>query len=305
MELIALKRLHGFKWNENRIRCIKRGGVALNKKENIILEKDQLEKLYLKENKTAKFIASVYGCEIHTVKRYLRKYKLACKYQADYQYNNLQIDFIIGSALGDGHLSTKNGSTSLYIGHAEDQKNYCNMKFEIIKEFCNYSELKFSDRSNDKDSLNRQNQYYFVTKNMIALNEYKAMDIKILLDNLNTNSFTIWMMDDGHKYKVRGKNKNSSYELSVGRFTQDEVSHAISIIDKRFGIKGGLKYNKNWVNPQYTLTFDVEQSYKLSNIMLDSDFGYILGESMSYKIIDKINKNRITKNYKSLEGVNK
>ncbi|WP_158081948.1 hypothetical protein [Paenibacillus ferrarius] len=267
------------------------------------IEEDVLKHLYLELGLTAKEIAEKYnGYAAHNIKYYLRQYGLVNnKYKINHVLSEIQKDLIIGSALGDGGFDYRNDSTSLNVSHAENQKSYCQMKFELIKDICNHRELRFKDRSNEKDGHKRQSQFTFNTKYIVAMNEFYKMSRYDLMDNLNSNSMMIWLLDDGHKYEPRGKNKNSSYELSVGRFTLAEVAYAQKIINDKFNLNTGLKYNEKWKNPQYTITFDVEQSYLLSQIISNCEMGYIAKESMSYKLIDTIHINRITQNYKVVQ----
>lgn len=267
------------------------------------IEENELKYLYLDLGLTAKEIADKYhGYSAYNVRYYLKQYGLVNnKYKINYELNDNQKDLIIGSALGDGSLDYRNDSTSLNVSHAENQKLYCQMKFELIKDICNHKELRFRDRSSEKDGHKRQSQYAFNTKYIVSMNEFYKMSRSELMDNLNENSMMIWLLDDGHKYEPRGKNKNSSYELSIGRFTSEEVAYAQKIIKDKFNLITGVKFNEKWKNPQYTLTFDVEQSYLLSQIIKNCELGYIAKESMSYKLIDTIHINRITQNYKVVQ----
>jgi hypothetical protein len=295
MVSIASKRFRGHKSKGLLTQCTKEGDVL----GNIKIEKEILYNLYITERLNCNQIADIHNCGISDIKYNLRKHNITKKENNDnYKLDMRQRDLVIGSALGDGYLQLKNGTTSMKVSHAEDQKDYCKMKFNIVSELCNYGDLKFVKRSDDSDSNKRKDQYYFSTKNLLVLNQYHQMSISEFLDELNENSLTIWLLDDGHKYEPRGKNKNSSYEISVGRFQFEEVEYAQKVFLERFNIVSGVKYNEKWKNPQYTLTFDVEQSYLLSELIRNSDFGYIAEQSMSYKLIDSIHINRITKNYR-------
>lgn len=97
-------------------------------------------------------------------------------------------------------------------------------------------------------------------------------------------------MDDGYK----NGNINSFYELAASRFTEEEIQTAIDIFQSKFNIKAKRKENnRNAVCEG--LTFDVYDSYALSQLMRNSEVGKMIYDSIDYKFINMVTFNRTVK----------
>ncbi|KAA9007264.1 hypothetical protein F4V43_01905 [Paenibacillus spiritus] len=258
------------------------------------IEKEQLYKHYVIDQLSSYRIAEIYGVAATTVRNKLLLFGVTPQMREQHnQLTYLQKDLVIGSILGDGCLQKKNSLTLLSVSHCEDQKNYAYAKLQLIKNLCNHDELYFVDRSKEQDSKNRQNQYLFTTKSMSCLNEYYELNIIDTLKLLNHNSLTIWMLDDGYHNYPKGKNKNSFYELSVTRFSIDEVNYAQSVFWEKFKVRPKVKHDPKWKKPDKTLVFSVYDSYRLSYLMKESHFGQLAKETMDYKLIHTVILNRV------------
>lgn len=262
-------------------------------------EEELLYDLYINQQKTWKEIANFFGCSSSTVGNKLKKYNLTPEMQEankpQIKLTPLQHDIMIGSYLGDGTFTKqhKNGGTHMGIVHAEDQKKYCEMKLKLLQNLVNKTELTFRDRKNtDKDDWNRQDQYVFTTRTLPCLNYYYGRSIIETLNELNENSLAIWFLDDGHHKVPSGKNKNSYYEITATRFTENEVLHTLKVLKEKFDIIPHIKRNKKG---KPIFVFNIYDSYKMSQMFRKSELGLLIEEYIPYKLIDKITFNRVVK----------
>jgi hypothetical protein len=192
----------------------------------INISKDVLYVLYVNRRLSTKKISEMYGCSDTTIWRLLKKNSITYKMQREsYLIDGLMHDIIIGSIFGDGTVAHRSGNTSVAVSHSEDQKDYCQKKLDILKEVCPYTKVIKKERENDTDSTKRKNQFYFTTRFIPRLNRYGDMSNFDLVNNLNINSFIIWFLDDGHKYKPRGTNKREFYELAVQWLNKKEFEN--------------------------------------------------------------------------------
>lgn len=198
--------------------------------------------------------------------------------------NRLQHDLIIGSLLGDGTIEKQATAINprFRIGHGQDQKDYCQMKFEVMKDNCRKEEISFTT-INNKVRNKTYYGYYFVTRNLPEFHQYRNINIIDQLNALNENSFTIWFLDDGC-LEIKDKSKKGlsryRYELSMKRFTEHELEYCRSVLLERFGLES--KTHRG------ALRFYGDYRKRIMDIMLNSDFGYIARESMSYKLIGEL-----------------
>lgn len=254
----------------------------------IELNKNELEDMYINQNLTANKISKILNCDRKTVvkrleelnihKEHLKKdQKINPKshsFLSEYAFSQLQIDLIIGSILGDGHISpkyNKTGRYSLQIRHCEKQKEYCKGKFDILKDICLKPDLKYFKQ---EDFV----YYNFTTRRISPMKKYKEMGVSEVLHMLNENSLTIWLLDDGNL-------KDNAYRLSCKRFSKENLLILISILKNRFNIDANI----DWENKEKTIykgiKFNRENSEKLMKIIKQSDFNYLAKETMNYKLI--------------------
>ncbi|QWU14259.1 LAGLIDADG DNA endonuclease family protein [Paenibacillus sophorae] len=260
----------------------------------VLIDKDELYKHYVINQLSSYQIAEKYGCAATTIRNKLLRYNITPETQEKFnQLSDLQKDLVVGSMLGDGHLQKKNNLTLLTVSHCEDQKEYANAKLQIIRNLCNHEDLYFLDRSRETDSKNRQDQYSFTTKSMSCLNTYFDLNIIETLNLLNDNSLTIWFLDDGYHNYPKGKNRNSFYELSISRFSLEEAEYAQEQFLEKFKVRPRLKHDPKWRKADKTLVFSVYDSYRLSYLMKESQFGKLAKETMDYKLIHTVILNRV------------
>lgn len=252
---------------------------------------DVLYDLYVVKKMTSREIAKMYDTSKTKVLIELKKYNLSVKDQLNhYSITPLQHDLIIGSILGDGTFCTDGNDYRMSFRQAENQKDYLQYKFEIMEPFCKKKSVGISD-GNKKASENNAAQlmYYFHTRAIPLFNEYKKYTICDALDELNNNSLTIWLMDDG---TICNKNIKftPNYTLSAKRFTLEEAELTKKVIEEKLGITCKISFMKNdyYKNGKKYLIngfyFPTSETSKIHNLILNSVFGERLKTAMAYKL---------------------
>lgn len=191
------------------------------------------------------------------VKWCVEKHRLTTEYRMkNKKLNNQQIDLIIASLLGDGHINKRETQPLFIVSHAENQKDYLYYKYEILKDLCNFQPtvLKNVTRFMNNVEYNCQNTYRMSTRIHHAFIPYRNMDISKLLQKLNEFSLSIWILDDGN----RGE---SNWILCFARFSQTEKDVAINILKERFKLNCYLKKDVRY------LCFDADSSRRLDKII--------------------------------------
>ena len=108
--------------------------------------------------------------------------------------NERQMNLVIGSLLGDGHLSRTTRGFAFRVNHGLNEREYVDWKYTILRDFV---------RSSPKPS---NNCYYFRTVSHPIFEElrdcfYEGKEKKvpesILQERLNSFILAVWIMDDG------------------------------------------------------------------------------------------------------------
>lgn len=251
------------------------------------LDKDILQDLYVKKNKTAYEISEILQVNRSTVVRYLKKYNIDINpKQRKYEIikkvplTKEQREMIIGTLLGDGCINPhgrKNKSYRLMIGHCENQKDLVFYKKAILGNLVNNIRIQEDKR---KNSI----MYSFST---VTHNELKFFyDLfyengkKVIKDQLSLyltpRAFAFWIMDDGSS----GKNQNKiSLRLHTQCFTEEENIKLQNFLNISLGIRSKVcKFNRN--NKEYCyLSINKENTLKASKLTEE----YFV-DCMKYKI---------------------
>jgi hypothetical protein len=251
--------------------------------------------LYINQKLSSRQIAKLFSTSKTKVLQDLRRYELTEEIQLNtYKINEIQNDFIIGSILGDGTFCTDGGDYRMSFRQAENQKDYLMYKFEIMEEFCKKKSVGISD-GNKKASKNEvaQLMYYFHTRALPIFNTYKNMSTIEAIRELNGNSFSIWLMDDGTFKNQQNPNHTPYYTLSAKRFTEEEFTLAHKILEDKLDLRTKISYMKKDYyknNKKYIINgfyFPTSETEKIRNVILTSHFGERLKTAMSYKIFRK------------------
>lgn len=186
---------------------------------------------------------------------------------------------IIGSMLGDGYLCKISGNAKnsrLSIAHSPKQKEYCEFKFNILKEVDLATKISYSKIYNNRYKNGYIEEYRFKSRSNSIFTEYrtkfypngkKVLDFDII-NNINELGLCIWFLDDAHKTKC-------GYQINTQSFSRKEVEYLRDILKQKFDIN--TTYQK-FDNIIYILCSDV---IKLDSLILP----YVI-ESMKYKIFN-------------------
>lgn len=204
-------------------------------------------------------------------------------------------EIIIGSVLGDGHIS---GWGYLSEKHSEKQKDYILWKSSFFKEISTeklitYDEY-FEERYNKiiKSYILRTRSHSFIYE--IADKFYKEIDnirIKIIPDNikeyLTPLSLAVWFMDDGttswpHRKGIKTfKNSKPTAKICTDCFTIEDINKLILAIKENFNIQTSiLNHYKNMSEePKPRIFFNTNETQKLFELIKP-----FVHQNLKYKI---------------------
>lgn len=153
-----------------------------------------------------------------------------------FNFNNVQMQVIVGGLLGDSSLRNQYGTPILVFSHSLKQEEYAKYKSKLLgKDFMIgefYSEY-LDERTNNTykklnlysvatPSLNKLYELFYVNKVKRVLRE--------TLDMLDPLGLAIWYMDDGYI------NANGACSLSTNCFTEEEKDLTIDYFKSKYSI---------------------------------------------------------------------
>lgn len=250
-----------------------------------IPDKDTLEKYYNNDNLTIKQISEIFKVSKETIRRWFIKLNIPIesnqkkfKILRAVSFTKDQFDFVIGTMLGDGHLSgTKN--KRLFITHCEKQLDYLLYKKEILKNFVN---LIYKIERIDKRTNNLYKGWSFTsivhptfTKiyNMFYVNNKKIVP-KDIVNYLTAFGLAFLVMDDGWL------NNKTNIRISTEGFDFEGNKLLSFAIKTNFNIDSKVCIYKRNGKQYCYLSFDVKNS-KLLSYLIDPYFI----DCMKYKLI--------------------
>lgn len=150
--------------------------------------------------------------------------------------NTIQEDLIIGSVLGDGHITNKKFIPIFIVSHAQDEKDYLYWKYGILEDICNSRPriIKSSKKIFNGKIYISQDAHRFNTRSLDDLKRFRDMSIINILEKLNEFSFSVWMLDDGHRSPY-------IWELCVAPFGRNEINKILNIMLNKFSLECKLK----------------------------------------------------------------
>lgn len=219
---------------------------------------------------------------------YLREYygikRKGAKYQKRLQ-NEVPLsqeakDIIIGSLLGDGHVTPLGYFSEK---HSEKQVEYLEWKAEFLKpiltpkSFSVYKQLDKRYNSTNYSFCLRTTAHSFLYE--MREKFYKEIDgewIKIIPDDIeemmNEMVLAVWFMDDGSTdwmYRSGSKeymNTAQQCKISSQSFSlEDNIKLSNSIMSK-FGLSSNIRFRRNG-NEHPFIKFDSESSVKLTSLL--------------------------------------
>ena len=149
--------------------------------------------------------------------------------------NDDQLQLVIGSFLGDGHLAKlKSGRYRMSIIHGEKQLEYCRWKANMF----GISTFEYIE----KNGYAKKPAYRFTTKffDIPDLPSTKEICPEWIIDKMDERAMAIWYMDDGNI----GKNGNYII-LNTQSFSIEAVERLIQKLET-FSIYARIKYDKKY-----------------------------------------------------------
>lgn len=254
------------------------------------ISKQELQKLYLENNLTLVNIAERCGVSRGTIKKLLVQYslydpsrstKLRFKHLRDNNLTDKQVEFIVGTMLGDGHLeyNSTNKYVRLTMTHCEKQLPYLEWKKDIMGTLVNNikryeqktrNSIRWAWSSIYMTDLIRFYELFYVNGKKSIKQEIGQF--------LTPLGMAIWIMDDGWKVQ------NCMIKISSESFSIDESELLRSIIKDNFNIDSYVySFTRKRYNKEYNysnITFNKENSIKLTKLIEP----YVIS-SMKYKLI--------------------
>jgi DNA-binding transcriptional regulator WhiA len=248
------------------------------------INKEFIQKLYVDQLKSTYEIAKEMGVHRSTVCKALKKFDIKTRFQKkrdiveNRQLNDYQRNFLIGSLLGDGHITKCNNRTSSYkTSHSIKQKDYIHWIKDIFDDLgSNISKQVAYNKKYDKSYV----FYNFSTLSVPELNYfrktfYNASGKKIVPDSIDhifteKISLAVWFMEDG-TYSLRNK---STY-MCTDCFTRDEHVKLMKMLKNNFSLNANIVSYKN----THRLWLSSKETKKMQDIIR-----FYVIESMRYKL---------------------
>lgn len=185
---------------------------------------------------------------------------------------------ILGMMLGDGCVSKKG---VLAISHSIKQKDYCEFKYNKIKEI--YSESKSQIRnikSNKMDACRfyiSDAKFFKKWREILYSNNGKKNYTRDFLNLLTKQAVAFWYCDDGSMYYKKRNGKIKAIESVIATCCSiEEIEILIDYFYSKWGIKMTKKKEKK--GKYYSLRFGTGESKKFIDL-----FGKFIPECMKYK----------------------
>lgn len=192
--------------------------------------------------------------------------------------NTIQKQILVGTLLGDGCLyrdSNKN-NYKLSFSHCEAQEQYFLWKIAMFDPFINTHRKNIDKRGNS--IMLQTSTICHKDFNMFGKMFYDSSRIKHVPDNLDMYltplTLAVWYQDDGNLHqKVNAR-------ICSHNFTEAENYKLAEYLKRCFDLKAKIMIHKYKSKQYFMLTFNKENSQKLSDIVRP----YII-DCMKYKIM--------------------
>lgn len=188
--------------------------------------------------------------------------------------NSDQEQVVLGSFLGDGHLSPcKKNSYRLKINHGMSQEEYCKFKASIFK---SKTQIKKNNGYSKKDSVQFCSKLFGINGDFPSK---KTSCPQWILDKLDERGLAIWFMDDGSCIKKWGN--SGSAILHTSAFDEDSQVRIVKKLNS-MGIDSKYKkyYHKQKKKDYFCILINKDGFAALS-----SKISKYVHPSMEYKIL--------------------
>lgn len=254
-----------------------------NSKFTSILDRRKNEIIKLvKEDKTDREISKIINCCEESIRKFRLKNNITRpnkRFSKDIDITKRELEIIIGTVLGDGHIGSRNQHSSLLtLTHSIKQEEFFLWKVKNLPSLniCSHYNMKHkhpnvSGYSKSTPSLN-------FLKNSFYPNGTKVIPFD-LLDDFTELSLAVLFMDDGYGCKSSGKVRGVS--LCLCSFQEDELNKFCNFLLQKFNLHFRLykKYNKHYNKYYSELTLKRSDFQQFKNIVKP-----FLLPSMLYKI---------------------
>lgn len=217
------------------------------------IEKENIKRMYLEEQKSMQEIADYYSVHKETIRICLSKLgvsRFRGKISENLEVTNELQQILIGSLLGDGSFVYGSGRCKncfLSIGHSEKQLEYLRYKVGIISKYGFTNKIYKYSYSNTRYKRGNLTTYYYKTNlhpifTQIRNHSYDSNGIKRInqefVSDIDPLGLAIWYMDDGYVTK-------NSCILSTCSFTLEEQRVLVDILLKKFNLHFNIGKHDN------------------------------------------------------------
>lgn len=194
-----------------------------------------------------------------------------------------QIEFLIGSLMGDAGIAKRGNSYRVRFAHSLKQKEYLKWKLEVMSNFVNMSIYEWTNLTNGKEfgacSFTTLSSAEFKELYELFYRNGVKIITKDILDRLTPLSLAVWYMDDGCLCPD-GRVTKGRVKLSLGKVSLEEAQ---LVKDYLYSIGMPCMIIKNF-NKTYNRGYpDIKLSFPASRKFLKLVSDYILN-CMKYKL---------------------
>lgn len=158
------------------------------------------------------------------------------KKRRKYPLSEKQLDLIIGSLLGDGHLAKTTAGYAFRVNHGLAQKEYVLWKYQLLKDLVR-SAPKQSSRSFFFRTITHQ-KFDQLYDQFYKSGQKQLLDFEFLASKLNPFILAVWIMDDGSR-------DWNSIRLNSQSFSLKENQTLQKLLQAKLGIDSSLNRDKD------------------------------------------------------------
>lgn len=274
----------------------------------ILLPKEELEKLYYSDKLTTREIAKLKGCNSTTVSKKLRKYNFKALHTVNRKKDLLKLtqeqkEIVFGMMLGDSFIRIGKYNTALCTSHSAEQLEYLQWKSNKLKPFSN-------NTYNYIDKKYNSMIYRFATIFHPEFNYFRALFYKkfhstgnkyitpAIINKISVRSLAIWIMDDGSSL-INHKGEKIGIRLYVGKYHGKNI---VKQIKKYLKDKWDLNVTLFFSGCTYEIRFCKYETRKLMNLIKDYICPAMFYKFPSSETLCKIHHNEGVKTKSELYG---
>jgi predicted DNA-binding protein YlxM (UPF0122 family) len=225
----------------------KKEKITLRRQDGVSLQKHYLIKEFLENNKSIEEIASNKNTNVDAIKKALVRFRIVSDVISDSKnellnwISPIQEQLIKGSLLGDASIELHRNKGRLKIEHGLKQKDYVELKYNILKNFVQQPP-KIFERFDKRTNKNYQSVSFRTETNPIFndihslfyKNKLKIVSEEVL-NSLDDRGLAFWFQDDGFK------NENL-LGISTDCFSEEDINNCIKWFKSRWKIES---YTRN------------------------------------------------------------